>query len=284
MPLAFSTLGCPDADLPEVLRLAQRFAVKGLELRSGEGQLVHPGLTAVDRRNLRQALENHDLRLLSVASYLRLLGQNEPPANKIEVTSSEAAAMISLASDLQAGGLRVFPGGVSTLNTTVQNTTAQSDEQLFNGLAALSLAAQGSGVQILLETHDQYRKGADIGRVMRLLEAELPGHNVRVIWDLRHSWQAGEPVVETYSALKPWLGYLQLKDLRSDGELSLPGDGELPLREAVQLVGPEQWFSLEWELAWNPELPALEDALAALQKLELFGTQRELEPITKKEF
>lgn len=279
MPLAFSTLGCPDADLPEVLRLAQRFAIKGLELRSGEGQLVHPGLTAVDRRNLRQALENHDLRLLSVASYLRLLGQNEPPASKSEVTSSEAAAMISLAADLQAGGLRVFPGGVSTLNTTVQ-----SDEQLLNGLAALRLAAQGSGVQILLETHDQSRKGADIGRVMRLLEAELPDHNFRVIWDLRHSWQAGEQLAETYSALKPWLGYLQLKDLHNDGGLTLPGDGELPLREAVQLVGPEQWFSLEWELAWNPELPALEDALAALQKLELFGTQPELEPITKKEF
>lgn len=260
MPLAFSTLGCPTADLDEVLELAHSFGVRGLELRSGVDQLVHPGLSNSARIELRRRCQGQGLHLLSVASYLRLLADGASPE------LSEAEAHLELAADLQAYGLRVFPGG-----SVDQPVDQLSDQSLLEGLLALSDRAERKGVKILIETHDQYRRGRDLARVLLQLDKVAPGHQVKVIWDLRHSWQAGELAAETYQFLRPWLGYLQLKDLSSDGQLVLPGHGELPLRETVTLLGPEQWYSLEWEAAWHPELPALSTALTALQELRLFS-------------
>ncbi len=66
--LAFSTFGCPEASLEDVLALAACHGVSGLELRSGDGQLVHTALTAVERSALRATLEAAGLQVLSVAS------------------------------------------------------------------------------------------------------------------------------------------------------------------------------------------------------------------------
>lgn len=262
MPLAFSTLGCPEADLPEVLQLAREFDVTGLELRSGDGQLVHPGLSARERNELRETFQDRGLRILSIASYLRILGQSP------EAMRSNAVELIALAAGLRASGLRVFPGGDSSVAAT-----GRSDRLLLAGLEFLDSIAAGSGVRILLETHDRYRRGADLARVLSRLDRTAPGHRVRVIWDLRHGWEAGETLVESYTALEPWIDYVQLKDLRADGELTLPGEGELPLRKAVELHGSDRWYSLEWEAAWHPGLPPLAKALAALRELRLFDRQ-----------
>lgn len=260
MPLAFSTLGCPAADLDEVLELANSYGVRGLELRSGVDQLVHPGLSNSARAEMRRRCQGQGLHLLSVASYLRLL----PGEAQLEL--GEAEAQLELAADLRAYGLRVFPGGAIN-----QAADRLSDQSLLAGLVAFSDLARGKGVKILIETHDQYRRGQDLARVLLQLDQAAPGHQVKVIWDLRHSWQAGELAAETYQFLRPWLGYLQLKDLRADGQLVLPGHGELPLRETVALLGTEQWYSLEWEAAWHPELPPLGTALGALHELNLFS-------------
>ncbi|AJT42242.1 sugar phosphate isomerase/epimerase family protein [Psychromicrobium lacuslunae] len=260
MPLAFSTLGCPSASLDEVFELANRFGVRGLELRSGDDQLVHPGLSPATRTELRRRCQAQGLHLLSVASYLRLLGGG------VDNDLDDAEAQLTLAADLQAYGLRVFPGGA-----TDQPVDTQSDQDLLKSLLLLSERAAALGVKVLVETHDQYRRGRDLARVLLQLDKSLPGHQVRVIWDLRHSWQAGELPSETYQFLRPWLGYLQLKDLRSNGELVLPGQGELPLRETVALLGADSWYSLEWEAAWHPELPPLGAALEALAELKLFS-------------
>ncbi|WP_285727143.1 sugar phosphate isomerase/epimerase family protein [Psychromicrobium xiongbiense] len=263
MPLAYSTLGAPGYSLDQVIAAAEnvpQHRVSGVELRVGEGQLAHPGLSRAERVELRSRLAEAGVQVLTLSSYIRVneLQETDQPQDR------QISELLGLAVDLGATGIRVFSGGSFT-----DLTDEQTDAELVAGLAGLDAAVAGSGVRILLETHDRYRTGADVARALELLEAVRPGHGVRAIWDAKHPWNAGEPVERTAEALLPWLAYVQLKDARVGGELTLPGRGDIPLQTLVELAGPDGWYSLEWERAWHPELPPVEEALSALVGLGL---------------
>lgn len=269
MPLAFSTLGCPTASLDSVLELAQRFSIAGLELRSGPSGIVSVQSSIDDRVDIRQKLAAADVSPLTVSSYIRVIdlgSENNTP--------SDAAAEIALASDLGAYGVRVFPGGTtetSKASTQPANAGELTDAQrLGANLSTLAGMARESGVKILLETHDSYCRGADIASVLEAYLSDEERTRVEVIWDVAHTWRAGESPEATFRALANHLAYVQLKDLDTHGALVLPGDGVLDLAGVVKLVGADAWYSLEWEAAWHPELPPLSEALTALSSLHLF--------------
>src|ERR1044072_2350147 len=69
--------------------------------------------------------------------------------------------------------------------------------------------ANALGVRILLEPHDSHRTAADAMRILGLV-----GHRqVGALWDVMHTWLGGEQPSETYAALSPHLGYVQVKDI-----------------------------------------------------------------------
>jgi sugar phosphate isomerase/epimerase len=100
----------------------------------------------------------------------------------------------------------------------------------------------------------------------RLLDAEVPGHNAKVIWDSAHTWSHGETPAESLELLEPWLDFVQIKDSDStqDYRPVAIGAGDYPVQQVLQaLQGRNFWLSLEWELKWHPELPPLDEALPA---------------------
>ncbi|MYY86626.1 TIM barrel protein, partial [Streptomyces sp. SID335] len=122
-------------------------------------------------------------------------------------------------------------------------------------LGAAARYAADAGVRILLETHDSHRTGADATRVLGTV-----GHRrVGALWDLMHTWLGGESVAETFAALSPYLGYVQVKDIASaDDTTPLPlGSGVLPLEECVARLSAESW---EGWLCWEYEKRWYEDA------------------------
>ncbi|WP_035750211.1 sugar phosphate isomerase/epimerase family protein [Arthrobacter sp. 35W] len=268
--LAFSTLGCPGATLEDVVELAVRHGATGLELRSGEGQLVHTGLSTAERAALRGALAAAGIEVLGVASYVRIGAPDQDDAQVLAALEAE----LELARDLGAGGVRVFPGaGAPAGGIDVRMHRSAADKRMLRRLAAAVLALRaGSGTAggpvILLETHDSHPRGADLARVLTALDAVVPGHGVRVIWDMVHPARAGESPEQTLAALDPWLAYAQIKDATMAGHPELVGEGDIPVAEIAALMeardGAGGWLSLEWEKAWHPDIPDLDTALAAL--------------------
>ncbi|MEV8377435.1 sugar phosphate isomerase/epimerase family protein [Kribbella sp. NPDC056861] len=245
--LGFSTLGCPGEPLDHVLELAKRYDFTGLELRTADDEFTHVGLTAAERRELRTRIEDAGLEILAVNSYVHLCAVEEQPLE----------AHLELAADLGARGVRVFPGD------DPEFTGASPSPGEIRALDRVTSASKDS--RILLETHDSHSAGAKMAALCRLLDAEAPGHNAKVIWDSAHTWSHGETPAEAFELLEPWIDFIQIKDEDPVDYRPVPiGTGGYPIADLLTtLEGTDYWLSLEWELKWHPHLPPLAEALPA---------------------
>ncbi|MER6402678.1 sugar phosphate isomerase/epimerase family protein [Streptomyces viridosporus] len=250
MKLAFSTLGVPGLPLPDVLRLATEHGYHGVELRAYPEEPVHPRLTPAERADVAAGFEAAGVEVLGLAGYSRVAapGDDEP-------VLAEIRALLDLARDLGAPSVRVFPGGAP------EQGPEEADATAARRLGTAAEYAADLGVRILLETHDSHRTAADAMRILGLV-----GHRqVGALWDVMHTWLGGEQPVESFAALSPHLGYVQVKDIASAEDTTpLPlGAGVLPLADCVEVLsrhGWDGWLCWEYEKRWYADaapLPAL---------------------------
>jgi sugar phosphate isomerase/epimerase len=253
MKLAFSTLGVPGLPVPDVLRLASAHGYHGVELRAYHEEPVHPGIGPAERADVAAAFKAAGVEILGLAGYARVAapGDDEPVLTEIR-------ELLDLARDLGAPYVRVFPGGGTEQSTEVADATAA------RRLGTAAEYAADAGVRILLETHDSHRTGADAIRILGAV-----GHRqVGALWDVMHTWLGGEQPQESYAALSPHLGYVQVKDIASaDDTTPLPlGAGVLPLAECVEVLsrhGWDGWLCWEYEKRWYETAAPLPELLDA---------------------
>ncbi|GAA2420397.1 sugar phosphate isomerase/epimerase family protein [Streptomyces glaucus] len=252
MKLAFSTLGVPGLPLSDVLRLATEHGYHGVELRAHPEEPVHPGLTPGERDAVAAEFKAAGVEVLGLAGYARVAapGADEP-------VLAEVRALLDLARDLGAPYVRVFPGGDG-------RSPEEADATAARRLGTAAEYAAGLGVRVLLETHDSHRTGADVIRVLGPVGHRQAG----ALWDVMHTWLGGEQPSETYAALAPHLGYVQVKDIASaDDTAPLPlGAGVLPLAECVEVLsrhGWDGWLCWEYEKRWYESAAPLPGLLRA---------------------
>src|SRR5690348_2426867 len=161
MVFAVSTLGCPGLPLDQVSSLLRRHGVGAVQLRCADDEPVHTGLSRRERQAARRQLDG--LTLIGLATYVNL-----------SAGASGLEAHLELAQDLGAPALRLMPG----------------DGDPAPGLATAADRARGSGVRLLVETHDAYLRGADLRPVLESCPETFP--QVGAIWDALHPWRAGE--------------------------------------------------------------------------------------------
>lgn len=247
-PIAFSTLGCPGEPIRDVLTLARRTDWHGVELRVHAEEPVSVDLGREQRAAYRARFDEAGIVPLAVDSYARVASA--------EVSDDDCVAdvlhHVELATDLGASFVRVFPGG---------DDSPDADERAVRRLRAIADRLP-AGVTVVLETHDSHRAGADAARVLR--QVDRPG--IGGVWDVMHTWLAGEAPAETARTLAPWLGYVQIKDVRRRDDLTpcFLGDGVVPLTEIVESLRVQEydgWLSLEWERRWHPAAAPLPEAL-----------------------
>jgi sugar phosphate isomerase/epimerase len=259
MSAASSTLGLPGASIEAVAETAANHGFSGVELRTGGDEAVHVGLTASQRRHARRCLSEEGIQPLAIASYVKVVDADADDS----AVAAEAIAHLQLAHDLGAPYLRVFPGGARS-----RSSTPLDDARAGRRLAAAAGAAAPLGVQVALETHDSHGSAA---RARSLLDQ--PGCNdVMAIWDVLHTWLAQEDAARSRTLLGDRLAYVQVKDVPSRTDLTPvpPGDGALPLGDvaaALSRTAYQGWVSWEYELAWNPEQPALNVHGTAVRRL-----------------
>lgn len=251
MRRAFSTLGCPDLPLEEIVGLAERLGLEGAELRAVAGRLDLPEYFA-ERYGSPTALASHlgprAQRILSLSTSLKLA----------QPTEADRAAFLTFVPWAEALGvrwLRVFDGG-----------SAGAEDALVETLRwwQAERAAHGWKCEVMIETHDTLFTGEAINSLC----ARLPG--TAILWDAFNTWlKGGEDPLATWRAIRPHVVHVHVKDAlrRPCGEFPwtyvAPGAGEFPFAALVAALRADGFtgpVSLEWEKLWHPYLGPLEDA------------------------
>ncbi|MFK8846782.1 sugar phosphate isomerase/epimerase family protein [Streptomyces sp. Ac-502] len=255
MRYAFSTLGVPGMPVGEVVRLAAGAGFDGVELRAHPEEQVHPRIGLRDRTAVRQQFADAGMEILAVSGYARVAAAHDERGE--EELAAELTELVVLASDLGAKFVRVFPGGGD-------RPAEEADAEAARHLAAVAPFAAERDVRVLLETHDSHPRGADAARIVGPV-----GHrHIGVLWDVLHPWLGDEAPADTFAALAPYLGFVQVKDVASAEDATpLPlGAGSVPLADCVGALVRAQWdgwLCWEYEKRWYPraaDLPGLLDA------------------------
>ncbi|MGY1500625.1 sugar phosphate isomerase/epimerase family protein [Streptomyces sp. QTS52] len=253
MKLAFSTLGVPGLPVSDVLRLATTHGYHGIELRTHPEEPVHTGLGLAERADVAAEFKASGVEILCLAGYVRVAAPGDDGP-----VLTELRALLELARDLGAPFVRVFPGGGT------DQSPEEADATAARRLGTAAEYAADYGVRILLETHDSHRTGADAIRILGPVGHRQAG----ALWDVMHTWLGGEQPSDSFAALSPHLGYVQVKDIAS-AEDTTPvalGAGVLPLAECVEVLSRHSWdgwLCWEYEKRWYEAAAPLEGLLDA---------------------
>ncbi len=252
-PIAFSTLAFPDASLATATSLGRSWGYDGVELRLVDGQLVDPAMPARDRAAVKRTVAAASLPIVAVDSSIRLT-DNDP--------SPELASFLELANDWESPLVRVFGGALPDSDPDRKSRLAAAARVLE---ASIPLAER-LGVAIGVETHDSFSASSVVAELL----AMVPSGAVGAVWDSHHPYRMRQRPAEVWSDLGQRTLLAQVKDARRDAaradgwQLVLLGEGEIPVREMLQLLiagGYPGWISVEWEKRWHPEIEEPEVAL-----------------------
>lgn len=262
MKIAFSTLGCPEWTLDEIIAAAKRDQYDGIEFRGllAEIDLVNvPEFSPAGIGETRAKLEDAGLGVSCLSSSVTVVGSTGTEVERREAIA-HAKRYVDLAKGVGAQGVRLFGG-----NVPETMSPDEAFDRAAESLREIGDYAQERGVIAVVETHDALIRS---DRLMDLIRrANHPA--VRVLWDIHHPYRiAGESIVQTVEQLDGHIAATHLKDsvLNTEGEgymYVLLGHGDVPLKAALHALkdlGYDGYLALEWEKRWIPELDGPEVA------------------------
>jgi sugar phosphate isomerase/epimerase len=240
--LATMSSACPDWTLDEVVAGMKRHGYEGFEPRVewGHASGIEVGLTADERKAVRERMEGEGLEVCCIATGARMA---EPdPAERAKHLEG-LKGYIDLAADLGCGLLRTF-GGARDRGREFMAVV----DYVVEGYAQVLDQAQARDVTLLLETHDDWCASAPVRAVV-----EQAGHpNLKVLWDFMHSQRVLEKPEQSFQVLGEYTRHTHAHDGQIiDGKLQVSetlGDGlfdhEIPLRLLFE-AGFSGYFSVE---------------------------------------
>jgi sugar phosphate isomerase/epimerase len=249
-----NTLGAPGWNLEETARNARAYGYAGVDLRLLDGEVISLESVRANKQRLRSLFPTAELPLAVLATSVRLA--TAQPAARRQVLD-ETRAWLDLAAELEVPVVRVF----AARNPPELDLEA-SIQAVGELLAQLSEHAALAGVQVGIETHDEFASAATVARALAL----APGPAVGAVWDMFHTTRVGETPAQALGQIGERVVNVHLKDARrtADGwQLLLLGEGEIPVKDALRLLderGYDGFISVEWEKKWHPEIPEPEVA------------------------
>lgn len=256
-PLAFTTLACPGWSWEQIVQKAVDYGYQGLELRGVEGEMDLP--KAAPFVGNRLASTKRDLQERGLAIACLDTSCRFDQADEIDKNIDEGRRAIDLAHALAAPYIRVFGDRIANAESRDRIIA-----QVIAGVLALARHAEGTPVQVLLESHGDF---AQLQNILAVLQAVQHAH-AGILWDVHHPYRFfAQPLAQTYEQLKPYIRHVHLKDSVPTSEgvrYCLMGEGTIPTGEVLQLLsdgGYDGWLSFEWEKRWHPEIEEPEVAL-----------------------
>lgn len=256
MNIAFSTLGCPEWTLDEIIAAAGRDEYDGIEFRGllSEIDLVNvPEFSPAQIGQTQKRLEDAGLGVSCLSSSVTVVASMGTEVDRREAIT-HAKRYLDMAKEVGAQCVRLFGGNVpDTMSPD------EAFERAAESLREIGDYAHERGVIAAVETHDALIRS---DRLMELIRrTNHPA--VQVLWDIHHPYRiAGESIVQTVEQLKGHIVATHLKDsvLNTEGEgytYTLLGHGDVPLKAALHALKTMEYdgyLTLEWEKRWIPEL------------------------------
>jgi sugar phosphate isomerase/epimerase len=193
-----------DWDLATIVRMCAEHGFAGVELRTTHAHGVEVGLTARQRRDVRQRFEDSPVELAGLGSAFEYHSTDPGEVRRnVEGTKDYAA----LAADVGAPGVKVRPNGLQTDKGVPEETTLR---QIGESLAECGDYAAGLGVQVRLEVHGH--ETADPHRVRRILD--FAGHdNVFCCWNSNAGEVVDGSIRESFDLLCGDIALVHMRDL-----------------------------------------------------------------------
>ena len=270
LKLSFTTLACPEWDIPTILSKAMEYEYDGIDFRGYADQVdlrKRPEFTSRLAETVRQ-VEESGLAVSGVSSSAHMFDADPKAA---AASLQEVRDYAELCQAFRAPFLRVFGGALGG---------ASFDEAIPKAadfLNRLSEIATKAGITAVVETHDAWVRTEPL---LRAFNASGYPPNVFVLWDVNHPYRiAHETVAETCANIGRLTRYTHWKDSSAlpDGghKLMRFGEGTLPLADffaALKGVGYDGWHVLEWEKRWHKDIAdadiALPDFIRVMRKLD----------------
>lgn len=257
MKLAFSTLGCPDWELREIVAAARDWGYDGVELRAVGGSLdllsraeFAPGQIATTRAYFQ------DLEICCVDTSCAF---HSPDASERADQVQLALAHADMTAKLGAPLIRVFPDKIQP-----GGEREETRDWIVAGLCEIA-ERMPDDVDVGLETHGDFARAEYASEIVRL--ANHP--QVKLIWDVANSVAAGDVIQAAARVVEPYLAHVHLRDAKpvAGSEHWLPvlaGTGRVSFAEALTALRDlnyDGFVSFEWEKYWHPEIEDPEVAM-----------------------
>ena len=255
MKLCFSTLGCHDRTLKEIISVAKKFDMAALEIRGIAGELNNekiPCFSAAEASETRKMLSDAKVRPLILGTSCTF---HDPTS--YESAIQEGYKAIEIAARIGFSAIRVFGDRI---------TEDLCIARVANGVETLCRYAENFGVDVYLEVHGDFITEQSLVPITKQCGALA---RFGLIWDACHTRNTFPDPRRFYDLFATFIRHVHLKDIRGTQHV-LPGDGEIPIKEITDYMtakGYDGYFSLEWERKWHPELQPIEDALALYTKI-----------------
>ena len=263
IPLAFSTLGCPEWGWEKILGFASTHGFSAIELRGFMGKLDLPSdpLFAADRiQQTKQQIQAANLKIACVSSSAQMYVEDP---GKRAGQLSDAKRFIDLAQALGAPYVRVFGGKADSDKSPSPDDATKA--RVAAGLRELGAYSGPRGVTVIIESHDHFTASSSLKDVLTQADSE----HVALLWDAHHTFAtANEDPEFTVKQLGPWIRHTHLKDSVGSGEdrkYVLTGRGTVPIQrqiEALRSIGYKGFYCFEWEKLWHPDIDDPEIAIA----------------------
>jgi sugar phosphate isomerase/epimerase len=254
LPIAYSTLGCPKWDWKTILDQARQHGYTALELRGllADVDITRsPQFTGARLKETIADLAALNIKVSDLGASSRL-GEPDPAKRVAQV--DEAKRYIDLAHELKSPYVRVFGGKLAS-----GQTIDSAIETIVAGFKTMHEYAKGSGVTLLLESHDEFCESKSLSKILNGIN--LP--TAQLLWDAHHTFvSGGEKPADTWASLGRFARHTHLKDSVVDKSSTstgrryvLTGTGEVPVRDVVKVLVANNYkgyYCFEWEKRWHP--------------------------------
>ena len=254
----FSTLGCVDYTLDEILALADCFGIPALELRGMDGGIQPAQIPAFAPD-----------RIADTAARIAAAVRPTVYGSSIALTDAarDEAKLQSGLEEIDIAAALGFPAVRAFGNRFIDGDEAASVRAAADVLHRLCAHAAPLGIEILLEVHGDFVRAQTYAALFAAVR-DIP--NFGIIWDVAHTDEPyGDDWLPFWQTVAPYTRHVHVKDHHratadTPKTLCLPGEGDIPLipiLRRLQADGYAGCVSLEWERKWHPNLPPIEEAL-----------------------
>ncbi|MBV9231465.1 MAG: sugar phosphate isomerase/epimerase [Chloroflexi bacterium] len=231
-------------DLNEQIAVLRSENIRFIDFRAAWGTNILD-LSDEQIARAKQALEAHGMGVAAIGS----------PIGKVPIDSSfdehlqRFERAITVAQMLGTRYIRIFsfyPPLNREAGTAAPDPATYRDEVLRR-LREMTARAHAAGL-ILVHENEKGIYGDTIARNVDLLQS-INDEHFRAVLDPANYLQCEQtPYPDAYEAVRPWLSYVHVKDVRSDGTLVVAGDGAAHWPDLLQRLradGYDGFFALE---------------------------------------